>query len=108
MVGDYVESYIRYNPYNFRNNISSGGKSRPFTLNEECKHICREAMKRGKFPYAHIDLLIMDSGECYLSEIALNGGTKGARINRKELHRQKQKLLLTLAENIAQMENRKG
>ncbi len=104
IVGDYVESYIRENPYNFRNNIASGGKSRPFALNKARKHLCREIMKRGKFPYAHIDLLIMDSGECYLSEIALNGGTKGARINRKELSRQKQNLLLTLANNI---DNRK-
>ncbi|MBT8372851.1 MAG: hypothetical protein KJO34_17950 [Deltaproteobacteria bacterium] len=97
MVGDYVESYSRQNAYNFRSNLAAGGKSRPFSLKTDCKQFCREVMKRGKFPYAHIDLLIMDNGEYFLSEIALNGGIKGARINREELHRKKQELLLTLA-----------
>ena len=83
MVADYVESYIRHNPYNFRDNLSSGGKSRPLTI--EANHI--------QFPYAHIDLMIMDTGEYYLSEIALNGGTKGAKIARKKLDQKKQSLL---------------
>ena len=42
-------------------------------------------MKRGKFPYAHIDLLTTEDGHNYLSEIALNGGMKGSRITREEL-----------------------
>ena len=50
-------------------------------------------MKRGQFPYAHIDLLVMDSNEYYLSEIALNGGTRGAKITRRQLDREKQKVL---------------
>jgi len=101
VVGNYVESYIRQNPYNFRDNLSSGGKSHPFTLKTDCKQFCGDVMKRGKFPYAHLDLLIMDSGEYYLSEITLNGGTKGACISRKELHRKKEDLLLTIANNIS-------
>jgi ribosomal protein S6--L-glutamate ligase len=54
-------------------------------------------MEQGKFPYAHMDLLITDDGEYYLSEIALNGGIKGARISRKELDQKKQNLLENLA-----------
>jgi ribosomal protein S6--L-glutamate ligase len=53
-------------------------------------------MQRGKFPYAHIDLLAMNSGEYYLSEIALNGGTRGARIKRKALDHKKQAVLESL------------
>ncbi len=93
VVGDYLESYIRQNPYNFRCNVSAGGKSHCFDLETEGVHICHEVMMRGKFPYAHIDLLVMDSGEYYLSEIALNGGTKGAKIKRKELDQKKQEVL---------------
>ena len=98
IVGDFVESYIRHNPYNFRSNLSGGGKSRPFPLETENQQFCRRIMERGKFPYAHIDLLKLDSGECYLSEISLNGGTKGARITRKELDQKKQELLDRLAQ----------
>ncbi len=93
MVADYVESYIRHNPYNFRDNLSTGGKSRPLTLEKNHIQFCRSAMERGKFPYAHIDLMIMDTGEYYLSEISLNGGTKGAKIDRKKLDQKKQSLL---------------
>ncbi|MBT8490530.1 MAG: hypothetical protein KJN62_05740, partial [Deltaproteobacteria bacterium] len=54
-------------------------------------------MEQGKFPYAHMDLLITDNGEYYLSEIALNGGIKGARISRKELDQKKQSVIENLA-----------
>ncbi len=70
-----------------------GGISRPFALGADGKNICHEVMTRGKFPYAHIDLLVMDSGENYLSEITLNGGTKGAQLSRQELDQKKQKVL---------------
>ena len=93
IAGDYIESYVRQNPFNFRNNISAGGDSQPFTLAKDSKKMCREVIKRGKFPYAHIDLIVMDSGEYYFSEIALNGGTVGARIKRKELDQKKQEVI---------------
>jgi len=93
VVGDYLESYIRQNPYNFRCNIAAGGSSRPFALGADGKDICHEVMIRGKFPYAHIDLLVMDGGEYYLSEITLNGGTSGAKISRQELNQKKQQVL---------------
>jgi len=93
VVGDYLESYIRQNPYNFRCNIAAGGSSRAFALGAGGKDICHEVMIRGKFPYAHIDLLVMDGGEYYLSEITLNGGTSGAKISRQELDQKKQQVL---------------
>ena len=93
IAGDYIESYVRQNPFNFRNNISAGGDSQPFTLAKDSKKMCREVIKRGKFPYAHIDLIVMDSGEYYFSEIALNGGTVSARIKRKELDQKKQEVI---------------
>jgi ribosomal protein S6--L-glutamate ligase len=58
-------------------------------------------MQRGKFPFAHIDLMLTESGECYLSEIALNGGVKGARIRRETLDQKKMALLEKLANNNA-------
>lgn len=92
-VGDYIEAYTRENPNNFRKNISSGGRSAPFKLNEEQKAFCGELMARGGFPYAHIDLQIIDDKTFYLSEITLNGGIKGASIQREELDRKKREVL---------------
>ncbi len=93
ITGAYIESYVRKSPYNFRGNISAGGSSREFTLGADGRHICHEVMKRGKFPYAHMDLLVMDGGKHYLSEIALNGGTRGAKISRTALDQKKQEVL---------------
>ncbi|MBT8374254.1 MAG: hypothetical protein KJN80_05010 [Deltaproteobacteria bacterium] len=98
IIGDYVEAYSRHNPYNFRMNISSGGGSSPYELDKNQQEFCRSIMARGKFPFAHIDLHILESGECYLSEIALNGGIKGAAITRKDLDEKKHILLERLAE----------
>jgi len=101
LVGDYVESYTRYNPDNFRVNLTLGGTGSPYQLSGEQEAFCRGAMQRGKFPFAHLDLMILESGKCYLSEIALNGGIKGARIDRQELDQKKQALLEKLAMKIA-------
>lgn len=100
IVGEYVEAYQRYNPNNFRMNISSGGKMYPHTLDEDIERFCRKAMERGKFPFAHIDIQITENGNYYLSEISLNGGIKGAKINRKELDQKKADLLKQMAERI--------
>jgi len=97
IAGEYTEAYVRYNPDNFRMNISSGGKSYPYDLNKEQVDFCLTAMERGKFPYAHLDLQITESVKYYLSEITLNGGIKGARISRKELDQKKQEILEKLA-----------
>ena len=100
IAGDYVEAYIRHNPYNFRVNLSAGGESRACRLDAAKEKFCRAVMERGKFPYAHLDLLVSKDDKYYLSEIALNGGTKGARISRQELDRKKQAVLESLAEDL--------
>jgi len=101
IVGDYVESYSRSNLYNFRVNLSSGGTGSPYKLDEKKEAFCRSVMQRGKFPFAHLDLFFLENGECYLSEITLNGGIKGARISREELEEKKKALLEKLAGEIA-------
>ncbi|HSQ84856.1 MAG TPA: hypothetical protein VLM43_09035 [Desulfobacterales bacterium] len=93
IAGEYIEAYVRYNPDNFRMNIVMGGKNHPYEMNTELLNFCRTVMERGKFPYAHLDIHITDDGSYYLSEITLNGGTKGAKIRRKELDQKKQDVL---------------
>jgi len=97
VAGDYHEAYTRENEHNFRMNMTVGGKSRPYDLTGEQLALCRRVMERGKFPYAHIDLLIKKGGQAYLSEAALNGGMKGSRISRPELDAMKQGILEEMA-----------
>ncbi|MDY6989999.1 MAG: hypothetical protein SWQ30_18310 [Thermodesulfobacteriota bacterium] len=99
IAGDYVDAYIRENQHNFRMNLTAGGTSRPYDLGEDQLALCRAVMERGKFPYAHIDWLITEKGKRHLSEIALNGGMKGARINREDLDALKRDLLEKMAES---------
>lgn len=93
IVGDYIEAYTRENPFNFRCNLAAGGKSSPYTLSQEQIDFSLKIMERGKFPYAHIDLMVLESGVTYLSEIALRGGLKGASIDNRELEIKKQQIL---------------
>lgn len=93
IVGDYVEAYTRENPNNFRNNISTGGVRKGYDLTASQMNFCRTVMKRGKFPYAHIDIMVLADGNIYLSEIALNGGLKGAKVRRKKIQELKGELL---------------
>ncbi|RLB81870.1 MAG: hypothetical protein DRH24_08570 [Deltaproteobacteria bacterium] len=93
IAGDYLEAYVRHNPNNFRMNVSMGGKIYPYEVDKDMEEFCHVAMEQGKFPYAHMDLLITDNGKYYLSEIALNGGIKGSRISRKELDQKKQNII---------------
>jgi glutathione synthase/RimK-type ligase-like ATP-grasp enzyme len=93
IAGEYIEAYVRYNPNYFRMSLSMGGKNHPYDMNTELLNFCRTIMERGKFPYAHLDIHITDDGSYYLSEITLNGGTKGAKIRRKELDQKKQDVL---------------
>jgi ribosomal protein S6--L-glutamate ligase len=97
IAGEYTEAYVRHNPDNFRMNISMGGKNYPYEMNTDLLNFCRKAMARGKFPYAHLDIHITDDGNYYLSEITLNGGTKGAKIHRRELDQKKEDVLEGLA-----------
>lgn len=97
-MADFLEAYSRQNSYNFRNNISFGGSSRPYDLAAEQLALCREVVNRGRFPYAHIDLMVLEDGKSYLSEIALDGGIKGARISRQELNSLKTDRIEEMAE----------
>ncbi|WP_246325438.1 ATP-grasp domain-containing protein [Dissulfurirhabdus thermomarina] len=83
ILGDYVEAYWRENPNSFRNNLFFGGRSGHHRLTPEQEALCRDAMARGRFPYAHVDLLVAPDGTAYLSEINLRGGLKGARIDHR-------------------------
>ncbi len=87
ILGDYLEAYERINPYNFRNNLHCGGESTPYDLPDQQLEFCREVMQRGKFPYAHLDLMLTPDGPCRLMEVNLRGGLKGARISGKEYQR---------------------
>lgn len=83
-LGQYEEAYFRNNPDSFRNNLHFGGASTPCTLTAQQRDLCLQTMERGKFPYAHIDLMVLPTGENYLAEINLGGGTRGARISTAE------------------------
>jgi ribosomal protein S6--L-glutamate ligase len=100
VVGAYVEAYVRKNQDNFRINLALGGTSRPHTPDSEQLTFCRDVIKRARFPYAHLDLLVLEDGRCYLSEIALDGGIKGARVNRRELEKMKMELIAKMAQAI--------
>ena len=93
VVGDYVEAYSRHNPDNFRMNLAAGGMSRPFVIDTGQQRFCRSVMERARFPYAHLDLQLLENGRCYLAEMALEGGIKGAQIDRRSLVRMKSELL---------------
>ncbi len=84
ILGDYLEAYERINPYNFRNNLHCGGNSIPHVLAEQHLKFCEKVMLRGCFPYAHLDLMLTQEDNCYLTEINLRGGLKGANISGKD------------------------
>jgi ribosomal protein S6--L-glutamate ligase len=55
-----------------------------YELNKKEIEFCKKVMERGKFPYAHLDLIYIGDKGPYISEISLKGGIKGAKINHKE------------------------
>lgn len=85
ILGDYyIEAYQRINPYNFRQNLFLGGTAKPYELSEKELDFCKKVMQRGKFPYAHLDLIYIENEGPYLSEINLKGGIKGAKIKTQD------------------------
>jgi glutathione synthase/RimK-type ligase-like ATP-grasp enzyme len=100
IVGDYREAYARTNPDGFRMNLSAGGSSHPYPLDEHLTQLCRTVMARAQMPYSHIDLLLTGQGDVYLSEISLNGGMHGARASQDELAKMKQAHLMALTEHL--------
>jgi ribosomal protein S6--L-glutamate ligase len=103
VVGDYVEAYLRENLYNFRSNLAAGGAGRPLPMDAAAERLCRAVMARGRFPYAHLDLNLKETGECYLSEIALDAGISAARIRRGELNRRKAEALENAVKEVPEM-----
>jgi ribosomal protein S6--L-glutamate ligase len=99
VLGDYIEAYQRTNPDNFRNNLHCGGKASPCELSGEQRALCRTAMIRGGFPYAHIDLMVTDDGT-YLTEINLRGGIRGAALTPHTYCRKVESLHQNLIEKI--------
>ena len=83
IIDDFIEAYERNNPDNFRNNLHCGGKASPFILSDKQLQLCRTAMKRGQYPYAHLDLMLTKDDETFLAEINLRGGMRGAVIDAK-------------------------
>ncbi len=81
---DYHEAYQRTNPHNFRNNLHCGGTTLPYTLSENQLFFCKKIMRRAGFTWAHLDLMITPSGTCWLTEINLHGGLRGAQISKQE------------------------
>ncbi len=81
ILDDYIEAYERNNPDSFRNNLHCGGKAHAFDLSSTQLTLCKQAMKRGSFPYGHLDLMITEKNETYLAEINLRGGMRGAAID---------------------------
>lgn len=84
VLGEYVEAYYRDNSHNFRNNLHCGGSFRAGILSDDQWRICCRVMKRGDFPYAHIDLMVTPEGTTYFTEINLRGGIRGAVITAAE------------------------
>lgn len=84
VLGDYLEAYERVNPGNFKKNLHCGGKSIPYTLGDQQRILCEQVMRRGEFPYAHLDLMLKADGKSVLAEINLRGGLRGAKICARE------------------------
>jgi len=101
VVDDYMEAYRREHPGCLRKNLAAGGSSSPFDPDPQTIEFCRTVMDRAEFPFAHLDLHLPAEGGCYLSEISLNGGLKGARIDRRQLDERKNAVLERLARQAA-------
>jgi ribosomal protein S6--L-glutamate ligase len=80
-LGEYREAYERVNPANFRRNLHCGGSAIPCELDKDILKFCSNVMRRGAFPYAHIDVMQTPEGALYLTEINLRGGLRGAKID---------------------------
>jgi len=92
ILDDYHEAYRRFNPHNFRQNMHCGGTSSPQQISEIELNFCRTVMDAGKFPYAHVDLMLTENGNIYLQEINLRGGLRGARISPEDYRNKLEKI----------------
>lgn len=92
ILGDHKEAYERTNSHNFRKNLHCGGKSSRYQLTDEQLRFCINVMNRGKFDYGHLDLMLTDQGHCYLTEINLRGGLKGAQISGRDYKKKQEEI----------------
>lgn len=84
ILGDYIEVYERTRSGGFRHNLHCGGTAKPAELTAGQRNLCGKIMTQGKFPYAHLDLMVADDGTTYFTEINLRGGLRGAQIQSTE------------------------
>jgi glutathione synthase/RimK-type ligase-like ATP-grasp enzyme len=106
VIGDYHEAYARRNPSSFRGNLSAGGTASPYLLSPLQLDFCQQIMERTNFPYAHIDLQVMEDGSCFLMEMALNGGIRGSRLKGSEVDKLKTRRLEELVRQAAGAQDR--
>jgi len=99
-MGDYWEAYERGNLDNFRHNLHCGGRADPCELSDELRQFCSQVMERGRFPYAHLDLMELGSDRFYLTEINLRGGLRGAIIDARTYRRLLDDLTAQLLEEM--------
>ncbi len=107
IIGDYLEAYERHNEANFRHNLHCGATSSPCELSAEQQKICHQVMVRGKFPYAHLDLMVSGKNN-YLIEINLRGGIRGAQLSAahyKEMTGAVHEEMLSTAEQLTVQDN---
>jgi len=97
-LGEYWEAYERGNPDNFRHNLHCGGRAGPCELSADLRQFCSRVMERGRFPYAHLDLMELEPGCVYLTEINLRGGLRGAAIDARTYRALLDQLTAQLAE----------
>ncbi len=100
ILGDYLEAYERTNPHSFRNNLHCGGAATPVELTAAQLELCHTAMKRGNYPYGHLDLMVTESGVSYLAEINLRGGIRGAAITPGEYQQRVKAIEATLLQEL--------
>ncbi len=101
ILGEYIEAYKRDNPNNFRNNLHCGGNATPCELSRDQLYFCKEVMSRGKFSYAHLDLMVTTTNETFLAEINLRGGIHGARISTPEYKEKVEKINQSLVQELS-------
>lgn len=73
VVGDEaVSSMLRYNPNDFRSNVTGGGQTIPHTATEEEKKLALDACRAVGADFAGVDVLLGPEGEPILCEINSN------------------------------------
>ncbi len=75
-----VSSMLRYNPDDFRSNITNGGKMKPYKLNEQQKNMALKACETLGLDFAGVDLLFGEHDEPLVCEVNSNPHFKSSYI----------------------------